>query len=97
MAQTLLSRVRAQLSAALSVNGKGAPASLPERAPLPVLIKAARDARLADAEINRAVAQALEVPYAEVLSSYPTSADFVARHFGEQYRVPIVSRWQRTL
>jgi general secretion pathway protein E len=77
MAQSSLDRVRAHLSAALSANEKPAPA-LPERAGLPVLIKVAREARLPDSQINQAVAAALQVPYAQTLSAYPTSSDFVA-------------------
>src|SRR5437016_346963 len=71
-----LSRIRAELTAALAAQGQSAPLS--ERASLAQLTQAARTAKLPDAAINRAVAMALGVPYAEVLSSYPTASDFVA-------------------
>src|SRR5438105_3270234 len=76
MDQSPLSRVRTELTAALSASGQTAP--LPERASLAALTDAARAAKLSDAAINRAVATALGVPYADTLSSYPTSSDFVA-------------------
>ena len=77
MSPSPLARVRAELTAALAASGFNAP-PLPDRASLAQLTQAARTAKLPDAEINRAVATALGVPYIDNLSSYPTASNFVS-------------------
>jgi general secretion pathway protein E len=71
-----LERIRAELTHALAAGG--ASISLPAAATLPELMMAARDAKLSDPVISRAVAVGLNVPFADTLSAYPTSSDFVA-------------------
>jgi general secretion pathway protein E len=45
---------------------------------LAAISAAAREAGLAESIVNQTVAQALQIPFAESLSAYPTSSDFLA-------------------
>jgi general secretion pathway protein E len=58
--------------------GGGGARPLADKASLADLIRSAREQKLSDAIIARAVAKALGVRFVETLSGYPTSGDFVA-------------------
>src|SRR5258706_14566506 len=76
MWSSVLSRVHSELAAALTARGSAG--ALRETGSLAALLEAARGVRLPAGEINRAVAKGLGGGFAESLSSYPTSSDFVA-------------------
>lgn len=54
------------------------PDAIPHRGGLITLAQAAQKAGIADDSFNGAVAKAFDIPFAESLSAYPTSSDFLA-------------------
>ncbi|MDB5357383.1 MAG: gspE [Phycisphaerales bacterium] len=80
-------RIRNRIAAALTAAGLDG-SSLPQRAAMAEMAKAAREAGLADEPLAQAVSAALGIEYAASLAPYPTSSQFLAAipiAFARQY------------
>ena len=76
-AKNPIASIRDELSIALQTIGSTA--VLTPAGGLPLLIKSAKQGGLSEVQINRAVAVGMNIPFTDVLSNFPTAAEFVSK------------------